>query len=443
MATQRPRGPRAEPAIADLFAPREGAGGSLVADRAKTEAPSPATDAATTAPAEVPRADAPAPEPLEIPEAVDDDASAEDDAVDDRDAEGAAREAPEPEPELPPLVPARPVRTSPARFEPAGPRREFEYNGGIHLVDSILWCDADRRHDLCFLSHAHVDGIGKNRRILATDKTVKIMTRASGKIEALTSPFKRTFTIGPLELELHPAGHVLGSAQLLVTRDGRRLVYTSDVNTRPTTTAEKARPIPCDVLVIPATYGLPVFRFPPREEVYAQIKGFIDRCFEDRATPVLLANQIGTAQELMGVLGQAGYRLRVHRSIYDVAKIYGELGVSLPGSRRFAGSPARDEVVLFPPILKRHASIRKLRKSKTAIVSGQAVDPGFAFRQRVDEAFTLSDTVDHDELVKFIEETGAQEIYLSSGYVDELGAELRAKGLRVFPLVRPEQLALF
>lgn len=307
----------------------------------------------------------------------------------------------------------------------------------------MLWFDADRRHDLCFVSHAHVDTIGKNRRMLATDKTLRILTRGSGKIDALTSPYRRSFTLGPLELEMHPAGHVLGSAQLLIIRNNRRIVYTSDVNLRPTSTAEHARAIPCDVLAVPATYGHPMFRFPPREEVYADLERFVNECLQDRATPVLLANPIGTAQELMRVLGEAGHRLRVHRSIYDVAKIYRELGVSLPGSRRFAGTPARDEVVIFPPILRKHASIRKLRKSATAMVSGQAVDPGFVFRQRVDRAFPLSDTADQPDLLRFIEETGARDIYLSSGYVDELGAVLRSKGLRVFPLVRPEQLVLF
>lgn len=323
------------------------------------------------------------------------------------------------------------------------PFREFEHNGGVHLMDSILWCDADRRHDLCFVSHAHADYIGKNRRILATDKTVRILTRASGKAEALTSPYRRSFTLGPLELEMHPAGHVLGSAQLLIVRNSRRIVYTSDVNPRETETVERARPIPCDTLVIPATYGLPIFRFPPREEVYENIKQFIDRCLEERSTPVLIANQIGSSQELMRVLGEAGYRLRVHRSIYEVAKIYRDLGVNLPGSRRFAGTPARDEVVIFPPILRKHASIRKLRKSQTAMVSGRAVDPGFVFRHRVDRAFPLSDTADYAELMTFIEETGATEIYLSSGFIEELATDLRAKGLRSYSLVSPRQLSLF
>lgn len=323
------------------------------------------------------------------------------------------------------------------------PFREFEHNGGVHLADSILWCDADRKNDLCFISHSHADYIGKNRRILATDTTVRILTRGTGKIDSLTSPYRRRFTLGPLDLEMHPAGHVLGAAQLLIVRDGRRIVYTSDVNTRETATAERAEPIPCDVLALPATYGSAMYAFPPREEVVAGIEKFVEDCLNDRATPVLIANQVGTSQELMQILGKAGHRLRVHRSIYDVAKIYKELGINLPGSRRFQGSPAKDEVVIFPPILRRHASIRKLRKYRTALVTGRALDEAFVHRHRVDTAFPLSDSADHKELLAFVEATQASEIYLVGGHIEEFGATLRSRGHRVFSLIPPQQLSLF
>ncbi|MEM7676723.1 MAG: hypothetical protein AAF449_12040, partial [Myxococcota bacterium] len=96
------------------------------------------------------------------------------------------------------------------------PFRAFEYNGGIHVTDSVLWCDTDRRNDLVFISHSHADYVGKNRRILATDKTVRMLTRGTGKIDALTSPYRRQFTLGPLALQMFPSGHVLGAAQLLI-----------------------------------------------------------------------------------------------------------------------------------------------------------------------------------------------------------------------------------
>lgn len=349
--------------------------------------------------------------------------------------------APTPAPSEPEVAPVPQSKRESLYFDE--PFREFEHNGGVHLADSILWCDADRRHDLCFISHAHADYIGKNRRILATDQTVRILTRGTGKIDSLTSPYRRSFTLGPLELEMHPAGHVLGSAQLLITRDGRRIVYTSDINPRVTATVEAAEPVPCDVLAIPATYGLPVYRFPPREEVIARIEQFVADCLDDRATPVLIANQIGTSQELMQILGKAGHRLRVHRSIFDVAKIYKDHGIDFPGSRRFQGSPAKDEVVIFPPILRRHASIRRLRKYQTALVTGRALDEAFVHRHRVDAAFPLSDSADHDELLAFIEGTGASEVYLVGGHIEEFGETLRARGHRVYSLIPPQQLSLF
>jgi putative mRNA 3-end processing factor len=236
---------------------------------------------------------------------------------------------------------------------------------------------------------------------------------------------------------------VLGSAQILIERNGRRLVYTSDVNTRASATAEKAKAVECDVLSIPATYGLPIYRFPPREEVVPAIKAFVDECLNDGANPVLIAERVGLSQELMRVLGEAGYKLRVHGSIYEVAKVYRELGISLPNARRFGGTPARDEVVIFPPVLRKHAAIRKLRKSKTAMVTGRAVEPGFAAQQRVDAAFPLADACDYEDLKAFIKATGAAEVYLTGGFVEELSAELRAEGVRVFSLVPPKQLALF
>lgn len=319
---------------------------------------------------------------------------------------------------------------------------DFEFAGGVHLTGTVLWFDCERRRDLSFISHAHMEFVGKNRRILATDKTLKILTRGSGKVEALTSPYRRRFTLGPLELEMHPAGHVLGSAQLLIHRGDRRIVYTHDVSTRALATVERAKPIECDVLALPATYGLPMYRFPPREEVASGVRAFVARAFEDNATPVFFAETIGLAQELMRIIGEAGHKMRVQGSIYDVAKIYVEFGVSLPNARRFGGTPARDEVVIFPPILRKHAAIKKLKKMRTAMVSGRAVEPGFAFTQRVDEAFALADVCDHDELLTFVRDTGARDVYLTGGHVEEFGAELRALGLRVFPLVAPLQLLL-
>jgi putative mRNA 3-end processing factor len=330
-----------------------------------------------------------------------------------------------------------------ALLRPPPDDRDFQYTGGIHLVDSVLWFDAERRNDLCFLSHAHGGVIGKHRRVLATEETLRLLTRGVGRVDALTSPYGRSFVLGALRLELRPSGHMLGAAQLLVMRDERRIVYTSTINVIDGLTTPKADVVPCDALALPAQYALPMYRFPPREEVLADIRAFIERCFEEKATPVLIANQAGASQELMEALGRSGFRFRVHRSIYEVGRVYRKFGIRLTGMRRFQGTPARDEVVVFPPILRRHQAIRKLRKHRSAILSGRAVEEGFAERHRVDKAFVFSDAADYAGLLAFVEATGARDVYLSGGVVDQFSETLRERGHRVFSLFPPQQLSLF
>ena len=144
---------------------------------------------------------------------------------------------------------------------------DVEYNQGIHVLDSILWLDAPRQTDLCFISHAHIDPVGPHRKILTSEATAALIRRRIGRGKTLTSPFLRRFSLGELDLELHPAGHMLGAAQVRVTRDGSQLVYTGDFQLGRSRTAGQANVLDCDVLVMRATYGLPRHVFPDRQEV--------------------------------------------------------------------------------------------------------------------------------------------------------------------------------
>src|SRR3954462_3158349 len=100
--------------------------------------------------------------------------------------------------------------------------------GGLHVSGTPLWLDARRKSELSFVSHAHSDHIARHERVIATAATLRFMTHRLGKLAAaLPVPYTRPFDFGPLVLELLPAGHILGSAPLRVTRaDGVRVVYT-------------------------------------------------------------------------------------------------------------------------------------------------------------------------------------------------------------------------
>src|SRR5262245_22523913 len=134
---------------------------------------------------------------------------------------------------------------------------------GLHLTGTALWLDARRKSELSFVSHAHADHIARHERVIATQATLRLMAHRLGKLPAaLPAPYNRPFELGSLFIELLPAGHILGSAQLRVTRsDGHRVLYTGDINFQPSLTAEPAQLAECDTLVLESTFGHPRYHF--------------------------------------------------------------------------------------------------------------------------------------------------------------------------------------
>ena len=150
------------------------------------------------------------------------------------------------------------------------PRPPIElHRGELRITDSALHLDAKRRVECAFVSHAHGDHIGRHDRTIATAATLALMRHRLGepkrrKTEALPVGYRTPFGLGELTLELFSAGHVLGSAQLRVTRNEVAVGYTGDLCTEPTHAAEQADVMPCDVLVMESTFGHPRYVFPPR-----------------------------------------------------------------------------------------------------------------------------------------------------------------------------------
>jgi putative mRNA 3-end processing factor len=317
--------------------------------------------------------------------------------------------------------------------------------GGLKVAQSGLFLDAHRRSACAFVSHAHGDHIARHERTIATAATVALMRHrlgTKGQGEALPAAYRRPFGLADLTLELFPAGHVLGSAQLRVTRGGVALGYTGDLCTEPTPTAERAEVVECDVLVLESTFGLPRFVFPPKDEVLAAVRAFVDRALEEGATPVLLGYALGKAQEILKYLGEAGYPCLAHPVVHAVDRVYEAHGVSLPRvSLLPPEGPRPGEVVVAPPHLARTAPILRIRDRRTALLTGWAVDARRGFRG-VDAAFPLSDHADFPSLVRYAKASGAERVLTVHGYAGELARALRREGVRAEPLVEREQLEL-
>jgi putative mRNA 3-end processing factor len=271
------------------------------------------------------------------------------------------------------------------------------------------------------------------------------MTHRLGHIPAaLSVPYNRTFELGPLSLELLPAGHILGSAQLRITRqDGRRIVYTGDLNSAPSVTVEPLQIAECDTLVIESTFGHPRFRFPDKEEVLEQVQAWIVRQQESATVPVLLGYPLGKSQEVMKRLGDRGFSFAVHDSIWKIAKLYDELGCPVERLRRYDGCLREGEVAFFSPQAWRNGAGRDLGRSATAVLTGWALDPYAARRYGADVAFAFSDHADFEALKRYARATGAKEVITHHGFARELAKALKDEGIDARPVGTIEQLSLF
>ncbi|MCX6024565.1 MAG: MBL fold metallo-hydrolase [Chloroflexi bacterium] len=320
---------------------------------------------------------------------------------------------------------------------------EVLYNRGLYFPFHDLWMDSTLVKDFCMVSHGHSDHTARHRKVLATPGTARIL-RARDRVKSVIElPYNTPWETDSYRVTLHPAGHCLGSAQMLMEMEDtdERLVYTGDFKLRPNGTAETAPIIPCDALIIDATYGHPRYTFPPDEEVLDRLCAFVDRALNDGAVPVVLGYALGKSQEVLKVLVQRGYQVSAHKDIYAMAQIYEQEGVSFGGEyMQFEGEDLRGRVLIAPPHRRTAPEIARIPRRREVMISGWGIDRSARFRFKVDEVLPFSDHADFPTLLRYVQESGARRIYTVFGFPD-LAARLQAEGYEAHHL-QPHQMML-
>ena len=273
--------------------------------------------------------------------------------------------------------------------------------------------------DVGFVSHAHADhlnGARKKERIIASAETAALAGLKGQRVL-------------PSNVQVYPAGHMLGAQQIAVEHDGERTVYTGDICLHPTLTNLAAEMVKCDRLIIDATYGDPRHRFPAYENTVDEMVQWIRE--NDDANIIIGAYNMGKAQEITKILNEyCGIAPLVNERTEEICDTYGKFGISL--DRVPLDSNEADEVLgrRFVAIVSmRHAKryfARKLeeaygRKTLAAVATGWALH----YRFNVDRGFPFSDHADFHDLKDYIEQSGAKKVEFHSGDGKEL---LRACG---------------
>jgi putative mRNA 3-end processing factor len=255
-------------------------------------------------------------------------------------------------------------------------------------------------------------------RIHATAPTLDLARLNYKRFEAMPLDYHQPFEIGPARVELVPAGHMLGSAQVIVDWHGERIVYTGDFKLEENLTCSRAEIHECDVLLIDTTYGRPRYKFPPMPECRDMLLEFVNKHLKPGVTPVVMAYSFGKSQEAMKMLGDAGFEMDVHQKAYDAAQIYIQHGVDIKNFNLLGEKPIPGRVVIMPPGAMKNTNLYGWGRLKVCFLSGWTLDRVYAASGGNGYGIPFSDHAGFDDIIRYVEEARPRRIFTLFGPPD-------------------------
>lgn len=324
---------------------------------------------------------------------------------------------------------------------PAARRPPFAWlrvdEAGLYCVPGRFHIDPVRPVERAVITHGHADHARPGHgHVLATPQTLTIMrvrlgAAAGGSLQALA--YAEPLSVGEVTLRLAPAGHVLGSAQVILDYAGERVVISGDYKRTPDPTCAGFELVRCDLFVTEATFALPVFRHGEPQREIARLLASL-RAFPERAHLVGVYG-LGKCQRVIRLLRLAGYDepIWIHGALKALCDLYEREGVRLGPLRPATGAPPSElagAIVMAPPSELKERWSRRLPDPLTCLASGWMRVRARARQRQVELPLVISDHADWPELTATIAETGAREIWVTHGRDDALLHHIAGLGLR-------------
>ena len=301
--------------------------------------------------------------------------------------------------------------------------------------------DALRASECVVVTHGHADHARPGHgRVIATPETLAIMAARYGEnftTEATPLPYHQDMVLGDTTIRLVPAGHVLGSAQVVIDHNGQRVVVSGDYKRKADPTCTAFEPVECDVFITEATFALPVFSHPDPETEIAKLLSSL-RLFPERCH-VIGAYSLGKAQRLIALIRLAGYDqpIYLHGAQQKLCQLYQDLGIDLgelkPATAGEKGKPREDlagQIVIAPPSALADKWSRRLPDPLVVMASGWMQIRQRAKQSGVELPLILSDHADWADLIRTIDDVAPAEVWVTHGREEALIRALALKGVK-------------
>lgn len=313
----------------------------------------------------------------------------------------------------------------------ASPLLEFN-DKGIYCSQADVYLDPWRPVKTALITHGHADHARWGHKGYITHKSnVPILKHRLGVTNVAGKDWNETFVINGVKFSFHPAGHIIGSAQIRVEYKGEVWVFTGDYKTEDDGISVPYEVVKCHTFITECTFGLPVFKWVPQAQVMNEINEWWEENKADGKTSVLFGYSLGKAQRLLKYLDPSIGTIYTHGSIENMTRVL-RAQVDFPATTLVTTSTKKEQllgsIVIAPPSVNGSSWIRRMTPFVSASASGWMSFRGAKNRSTVDKGFALSDHCDFQGLIDSISATGAEKIIATHGYSDIFSKYLRELG---------------
>jgi putative mRNA 3-end processing factor len=311
----------------------------------------------------------------------------------------------------------------------------------IASTDRGLYCAAGDFHidpwrpvPRAIITHAHSDHARFGAEVYVCHRdTAPILRKRLGDVTIETATYGQVLTRNGVEISFHPAGHVLGSAQVRVSSKGETWVASGDYKLESDGVSPAFEPVRCHAFITESTFALPIYRWRPQADTFAAIDAWRRENIAAGRASILFAYALGKAQRLIAHLDPTLGPIVCHGAVEAINALYREAGVALPPTRLATQMEHKREfssaVIVAPPSSAASPWLKRFGDYSDALASGWMQVRGNRRRRGLDRGFALSDHADWPGLIAAIEATGAERILVTHGYIEPLTPYLREKGL--------------
>ncbi|WP_440134137.1 ligase-associated DNA damage response exonuclease [Chitinophaga sancti] len=306
---------------------------------------------------------------------------------------------------------------------------------GIYCPEGDFYIDPWLPVQKAVITHAHADHArgGSQHYLCHHDSVAILKLRLGAEISVQGVAYGEQIRMNGVTISLHPAGHVIGSAQIRVSYAGSVWVASGDYKTENDGISVPFEPVPCQTFITECTFGLPIYNWQPQQVVFDNIRTWVHENQQAGKTSVLLGYSLGKAQRLLYHLRDISPEIWTHGAIYITNQLLREQGWNLPELHRITPdtphSVFKNNLVIGPPSAADTTWMRRFNPYSLGVCSGWMQVRGHMRRRNADAGFILSDHADWNGLLSAVKATGAEKVYTTHGFSSAFARYLQENGI--------------